>query len=72
MMFDGIKLIIRNNVPVLSYLNPANLIADSFYALYFYSGTTHYFINLLILCAMTVVFGFITYIVLRRQKYASL
>lgn len=72
MMNVNIKLIVRDTVPILNYLNPANLIADSFYALYFYSGTTHYFINLTILCAMTVVFGFFTYLILRRQKYASL
>jgi ABC-2 type transport system permease protein len=72
MMYDGMKLLISNNVPILGYLNPANLIADSFYALYFYTETTHYFINILILAAMTVVFGLFTYIVLRRQKYASI
>lgn len=72
MMYDGMKLVVRDTVPILNYLNPVNLIADSFYALYFYSGTTHYFINLAILCAMTAVFGFFTYLVLRRQKYASL
>jgi len=72
MMYDGMKLIINNNIPILGYLNPVNLIADSFYALYFYSGTTHYSLNLMILAAMAVVFGLITFLVLRRQKYASL
>lgn len=72
MMNDDIKTQISNNIPILGYLNPANLIADSFYALYFYSGTSHYFVNLLILSAMTVLFGFFTFLVLRRQKYASL
>lgn len=72
MMYAGIKTIISRNLPVLSYINPANLIADSFYSLYYYSGHEHYFINTLLLCAFTLLFSFLTYIILRRQKYASI
>lgn len=72
MMYAGMKLIISRNVPILGYLNPANLISDSFYSLYFYNNHTQYFINLLLLCGFTVLFSFMTYVVLRRQKYASL
>jgi len=72
MMYAGIKVIISNNMPALAYLNPANLIADSFYSLYFYTGHEQYFINTVLLCCFTLLFGFLTYIVLRRQKYASI
>jgi ABC-2 type transport system permease protein len=72
MMYAGMKQIIRRNVPVLSYLNPANLISDSFYSLYFYNTHTQYFINLILICCFTVLFSFLTYLVLRRQKYASI
>ncbi len=72
MMYAGIKTIISRNLPALSYINPANLIADSFYSLYYYSGHEHYFINTLLLCAFTLLFSFLTYIILRRQKYASI
>jgi ABC-2 type transport system permease protein len=72
MMYDGMKLLVSKNVPILGYLNPVKLISDSFYSLYFYTSTTHYFINQLILCGLTALFGLFTYIALRRQKYASL
>lgn len=72
MMYAGIKTIINRNAPLLSYINPANLIADSFYSLYYYSGHVHYFLNTILLCAFTLLFGFLTYIILRRQKYASI
>ncbi|NMC55882.1 MAG: ABC transporter permease [Eubacteriaceae bacterium] len=72
MMYAGIKTLISRNLPVLSYINPANLIADSFYSLYYYSGYSHYFLNTALLCAFTLLFSFLTYITLRRQKYASI
>ena len=72
MMFDKMKYIITTNVPILGYLNPANLITDSFYSLYFYNNHTQYFLDIILLCGFTVVFSSITYFVLRRQKYASL
>lgn len=72
MMFDKMKYIISTKVPILGYLNPGNLISDCFYSLYYYSGHTQFFIDIAILCAFTVVFGIVTYFVLRRQKYASL
>lgn len=72
MMYSGIKLIVNQKAPILGYLNPANLIADSFYSLYFYNNHAQYFTNLSLLCGFTILFSFITYIVLRRQKYASI
>ena len=72
MMYDKMKYIINSKMPILSYLNPVNLIADSFYSLYYYDTTTKFFINIGILCVLSIVFSGITYLVLRRQKYASL
>lgn len=72
MMFENMKYIISKNLPILSYLNPANLITDSFYALYFYTDHSRFFTNILLLCAFNVVFSIITFLVIRRQKYASL
>lgn len=72
MMYANMKIIIQNNAPIIGYLNPVNLISDSFYSLYYYSTYTQYFINLLILCGLTVVFSIMTYFVLRRQRYASI
>lgn len=72
MMYDKMKYIVNSKMPILNYINPINLIADSFYSLYYYDTTTKYFINIGILCALSIVFSVITYLVLRRQKYASL
>lgn len=72
LQYDKMKYIISEKVPILAYLNPANLITDSFYALYYYNTHTQFFIDIAILCGFSVVFSIITYFVIRRQKYASL
>lgn len=72
MMNDKIKYIVSSKMPILSYINHVNLIADSFYSMYYYDTTTKLFINLSILCLLSIIFSVITYLVLRRQKYASL
>ncbi|KNZ40243.1 ABC transporter permease [Acetobacterium bakii] len=72
MMSTDIKYLVMTKVPILGYLNPANLITDSFYALYYYNTHTQFFTDILLLCGFTLLFSTITYFVLRRQKYASL
>lgn len=72
MMFADMKYIVASKVPILGYLNPANLITDAFYSLYYYDTHTRFFINIAILLLFVVVFSTITYFVVRRQKYASL
>lgn len=72
MNYVKIKYFISTNLPILGYLNPANLITDSFYSLYYYNTHTQFFTDIVLLCVFAVVFIIITYFVLRRQKYASL
>lgn len=72
MMYDQMKYIIKANAPILAYLNPVNLITDSFYALYYYDSLDRYFLNMGLLSLMIGVFSLGTYLVLRRQKYASI
>ena len=72
MMSADIKYIVMTKAPILGYLNPANLITDSFYALYYYNTHTQFFTDILLLCGFTLLFSSVTYFVLRRQKYASL
>lgn len=72
MMSADIKYLVMTKVPILGYLNPANLITDSFYALYYYNTHTQFFADILLLCGFTLLFSTVTYLVLRRQKYASL
>lgn len=72
MMYDKMKYIISTSVPILGYLNPANLITDAFYSLYYYNTHTQFFTDIALLCSFTIVFSLFTYLVLRRQKYASI
>lgn len=72
MMYDKMKYIISANIPILGYLNPANLISDCFYSLYYYNNHTQFFKNISFLCGFIVFFSMMTYLVLRRQKYASI
>lgn len=72
MMYDKMKYIVTTKVPILGYLNPANLITDCFYTLYYYDTHTQFFMDIALLCGFSVVFSIITYLALRRQRYASL
>ncbi len=72
MMAVQIKYFIQDKFPILSYINPVNLITDGFYSLYYYSTFDRYFLNLGLLSLYGVIFSIVTYLVLRRQKYASI
>ncbi len=72
MMNVEIKYIVSTNVPFMRYINPANLVADAFYSLYYYEGYSRFFLNIGLMAAMIVVFFLAVYFVLRRQRYASL
>jgi ABC-2 type transport system permease protein len=72
MMFPTIKYIVVEAVPALSYINPANLVSDALYALYYYGPGPRFALNLALMMAFSVVFSLAVYIVMRRQKYASL
>jgi len=72
MMYQNMKYIIAQNVPVLSYLNPANLLTDALYSLYYYDTFSRYTLNIILLCIFIVIFSLGTYLIIRRRKYASL
>lgn len=68
----SIKYFVEQKLPALAYINPASLITDGFYTLYYYNTHGRFFVNTFILVALSVVFCLITYYIIRRQKYASL
>jgi len=72
MMNQDMKYVISKNAPVLSYLNPVNLLTDAFYSLYYYDTYTRFFTNIVMLAAFIAVFCSGTYLIIRRRKYASL
>ena len=72
MMSDQVKYAVTRAVPVLAYVNPGNLIADAFYALYYYTGYGRYFLNIGLLFAFSALCYLLVYFVMRRQRYESI
>lgn len=72
MMFVDMKYLIAKNVPLLQYINPVNLVSDSFYSLYYYDDFNRFNINITILLIMAVILGVASYLGLRRRTYASI
>lgn len=72
LMFVEMRYIIARHVPLLGYINPAALITDAFYSLYVYQSLDRYFLNIGILTLFSVLFAFISYLLMRRQRYASI
>lgn len=72
LFFGNVKYLVETHAPILGWLNPANVITDTFYSLYYYTTTTRYFTDIALLCGFTLVFGGITVFVLRRQRYESI
>lgn len=68
---QGIKDAIEHTIPIINRINPAALITDSFYALNIYDTYDRYLGNMAILGIMTIVLLVISYMILRRNKYAS-
>lgn len=58
--------------PLFASLNPAKVVTDAFYSLYYYDSLTPYFGKLGILIAMTAVLFALSSLFIRRQRYASL
>ena len=72
LMVLQMKYIIQQNAPIIGYINPANLITDGLYALYYYDTFERYYFNIGLLAFWGVVYCAISILVLRRQKYASI
>ena len=72
MMGVQLKYVFDKNMPILNLVNPANMITDGYYALYYYNTLDRYWFNiasLLIVCAVLLLLSFFS---LRRQKYDSI
>lgn len=72
LMVHSVKYQIYKNAPVLSYINPANLIADAFYALYYYPDYRRYWINIAILVGLIVAMYAVVIFLARRRSYESI
>jgi ABC-2 type transport system permease protein len=72
MMQAEIKFIIDTNVPILSKINPASLITDAFYALYYFDTYDRFIENITGIIILSIIFSTGTYIVIRRRKHVSI
>ena len=72
MMGITMKYIMDTYVPVSSYINPAAMLTDSFYCLYYYGGGTRYFTDILLMFLFSVVMILLSINTMRRVKYDSI
>ncbi len=72
MMSTDIKYTISRNAPIISWINPVNLLTDAFYSLYYLDNLYRYALNIGVLSGFTVLFSALIYLIVRRRKYASL
>lgn len=72
MMGITMKYIIDKNIPLLNKLNPANMITDGFYSLYYYSTHERFYFNIISLLVFSFILIFFSTLSLRRQKYDSI
>ncbi len=72
MMGITMKYIVDTNVPLVNMINPASMITDGFYALYYYSTLDRFIFDIVSLLVFSFVIILISYFGLRRQRYDSI
>ncbi|MGM9835117.1 MAG: ABC transporter permease [Bacilli bacterium] len=72
MMGITMKYIVDKNIPIINKLNPASMITDGFYSLYYYDTFDRYVFNIISLLIFSIVLLILSSISLRRQKYDSI
>lgn len=72
MMGITMKYIIDKNIPIINKINPASMIVDGFYSLYYYDTLDRYFFNVISLAIFACILILISIYSLRRQKYDSI
>ena len=72
MMGITMKYIIDKNIPIINKINPANMITDGFYSLYYYGVQNRFYQNIIRLILFSAILIGISIISLRRQKYDSI
>lgn len=72
MMGITMKYIVDKNVPIINKINPASMITDGFYSLYYYDTLNRYYFNIASLLIFAFIMIGISMFSLRRQKYDSI
>ena len=72
MMGITMKYIVDKNIPIINKFNPASMITDGFYSLYYYDTLDRFFFNIISLLLFSIIMFIISYNGLRRQKYDNI
>ena len=72
MMGITMKYVVDKYVPTLNKINPASMMTDGLYALYYYETKERYFFDIISLLVFSFIMIIISYRSLRRQKYDSI
>lgn len=72
MMGITMKYVVDKNVPIINKINPASMITDGFYSLYYYDRLDRYWFNIASLLIFALILVIISFFSLRRQKYDSI
>lgn len=71
MMTPNVRYTMIRNVPFLARLNPAELMADSLFSIYFFDNTTRLLTNCLQFIIYAIILFIVSGLLLRRQSYES-
>lgn len=72
MMGITMKYIVDKNVPIINRINPASMITDGLYSLYYYDTFSRYYINIISLLIFSIIMIGISIVQLRKQKFETL
>ena len=72
MMGVTLKYVIDKGMPIINKINPANMITDGFYSLYYYNTLDRFWFDMTSLVVLCVVLITVSFFSLRRQKYDSI
>ncbi len=72
MMGITMKYIIDTNIPIINIINPANMITDGLYSLYYYESLDKYYFDIISLIIFSGVMILLSIKNLKRRQYDSL
>ena len=72
MMGITMKYIVDKNIPFFNKINPASMITDGFYSLYYYTTMDRFYFNIVSLLLFSFVMLLLSLTVLRRRTYDSI
>ncbi|MCR5609696.1 MAG: ABC transporter permease [Lachnospiraceae bacterium] len=71
MMGITLKYYIDKSVPIINKLNPASMITDGYYSLYYYETLDRFKMNIVSLLVFSVIMITISVVSIKRQKYET-